>query len=74
MNGPDPEVITRLHDARPLGAPIRHAACSEVSIMPGPHAVVIAAILLFPWSLVLTAVIATVWPKARALARPRHLR
>jgi len=24
-------------------------------------------------SLVLTAVIATVWPKARALARPRHL-
>jgi hypothetical protein len=36
--------------------------------------VVIAAILLFPWSLVLTAVIATVWPKARALARPRHLR
>jgi hypothetical protein len=42
--------------------------------MPGPHEVVIAAILLFPWSLVLTAVIATVWPKARALAGPRHLR
>ena len=42
--------------------------------MPGPHEVVIAAILLFPWSLVVTAVIGTVWPKARALARPRHLR
>lgn len=42
--------------------------------MPGPHEVVIAAILLFPWSLVLTAVIGTVWPKAKALARPRHLR
>ena len=42
--------------------------------MPGPHEVVIAAILLFPWSLVLTAVIAIVWPKAMTLARPRRLR
>jgi len=42
--------------------------------MPGPHEVVITAILLFPWSLVLTAVIGVVWPKARALARPRRLR
>jgi hypothetical protein len=42
--------------------------------MPGPYEVVIAAILLFPWSLVLTAVIGIVWPKTKALPRPRHLR
>jgi hypothetical protein len=37
--------------------------------MPGPYEVIIAAILLFPWTLVLTAVVGAVWPKARALAR-----
>lgn len=39
--------------------------------MPSPHGVVIAAILLFPWSLVLMAVIGAVWPKARAFTRHR---
>lgn len=42
--------------------------------MPGPHEVVITMILLFPWSLLLPAVIGTAWPKAKALARPRFLR
>lgn len=42
--------------------------------MPGPYKVVIAAILIFPWSLVLMAVIGAVWPKAKARACPRSLR
>ncbi len=42
--------------------------------MPGPYEVIMAAILLCPWSLVLTAVVGAVWPKARALARFRSLR
>ncbi len=42
--------------------------------MPGPSMVVLAAILLFPWSLVLMAVIGALWPKAKALTRPRSLR
>jgi hypothetical protein len=42
--------------------------------MPGLHETVIAAILLFPWSLVLTAVIGFVWPKTRVPARSRYPR
>ncbi len=42
--------------------------------MPGPYELIIAAILFFPWSLVLMAVVGAVWPKARALARLRSLR
>ncbi len=42
--------------------------------MLGPHEVVITMILLFPWSLLLPAVVGSAWPKAKALARPRFLR
>ncbi len=42
--------------------------------MPSSYEVVITAILLFPWSLVLTAIVGTVWPKPKALARPRSIR
>jgi len=42
--------------------------------MPSPYEVIMAAILLLPWALVLTAVVGAVWPKARALARFRSLR
>jgi hypothetical protein len=74
VNGLAPEVITRLPDREALGTRRWQASCSEVRNMPGPYEVVIATILLFPWSLVLTAVIGTMWPKAKALARPRSHR
>ena len=42
--------------------------------MPRPYEVVMAAILLFPWFLVLMSVLGILWPKAKALTRPRSLR
>jgi len=37
--------------------------------MPRPYGIIIAAILLFPWCLILPAVIRVVWSKTRALTR-----
>jgi len=38
-------------------------------MMPSLYELIMAAILLFPWSLVLTALIGVVWPKIRTLTR-----
>jgi hypothetical protein len=39
--------------------------------MNGTYEVVMAVILLFPWSLVMTMVAGTIWHRAQLFVRPR---
>jgi hypothetical protein len=46
----------------------------EATTMVSLYEVVIAVILLFPWSLVITVAVGALWTKASTSGRPRFIR